>query len=55
MTALLAVGDFSGDGKADLLARDRSGRLWMYPGTGKGTLGKRVQVGTGWSGMTAIS
>jgi hypothetical protein len=54
MTALVAPGDFSGDGRADLLARDSSGRLWMYPSTGKGTLGARKQVGGGWRGFTAI-
>ena len=39
-TALLAPGDFSGDGKPDLLVRDKDGRLLMYRGDGAG----------GWSG-----
>jgi SpoIID/LytB domain protein len=54
MTALVGPGDFTGDGSADLLARDTSGRLWLYPGNGKGSFGKRKQIGTGWNGMTAL-
>ena len=33
-TALLAPGDWSGDGKPDLLARDGDGQLFMYRGNG---------------------
>ena len=36
-SALLAPGDFSGDGKPDLLVRDADGRLLMYRGNGAGT------------------
>ena len=54
-SAVVAPGDFNGDGRADLLARERStGILWLYPGNGTGGLLSRVQVGTGWNGMTAI-
>src|SRR4051794_41884761 len=35
-TALLSPGDFSGDGKPDLLARAQDGRLQMYRGDGAG-------------------
>ena len=35
-TALLAPGDFSGDGKPDLLVRDGDGQLLMYRGNGTG-------------------
>ncbi|MBD3784833.1 MAG: hypothetical protein IE926_18105, partial [Micrococcales bacterium] len=28
--------DFTGDGRADLLARDTLGQLWLYPGNGRG-------------------
>jgi FG-GAP-like repeat/FG-GAP repeat len=48
MTAIVGVGDFTGDGHADILARDSSGALWDYPGTGTGTLGARVSLSTGW-------
>ncbi|WP_307275016.1 GH25 family lysozyme [Arthrobacter sp. W4I7] len=32
---LAGVGDFSGDGKSDLVGRKRDGTLWLYPGTGR--------------------
>jgi hypothetical protein len=35
MTALQAAGDMNSDGKDDLLARDSTGRLWIYPGDRK--------------------
>ncbi len=54
-SAVVAPGDVTGDGQADLFARERStGILWLYPGTGTGTLATRVQAGSGWNGMTAI-
>ncbi|MFD8193565.1 FG-GAP repeat domain-containing protein [Streptomyces wuyuanensis] len=39
------------DGKADLLAVDRYGKLWLYAGTGRAAapFAPRVQVGTGWN------
>jgi hypothetical protein len=55
MTALTAPGDFSGDTFADLIARDSLGKLWLYRGNGAGGwLVGRLQIGTGWQGMTAI-
>ncbi|MFI8238564.1 trypsin-like serine protease [Streptomyces sp. NPDC085866] len=45
-----AVGDVSGDGKADFLARTSGGTLYLYKGTGKATseiFATRVSVGTG--------
>lgn len=45
-----AVGDISGDGKADFLARTPGGTLYLYKGTGKATteiFAARVSVGTG--------
>ncbi|MGW1869626.1 FG-GAP repeat domain-containing protein [Streptomyces mauvecolor] len=39
-------------GYADLMARDASGTLWFYAPDGKGGLGERRQVGTGWSTST---
>ncbi|MFE4961629.1 trypsin-like serine protease [Streptomyces sp. NPDC056660] len=47
---LAAVGDLTGDGKADLLARTTGGTLYLYPGTGKATseiFGTRKSLGTG--------
>ena len=55
MTAVLGPGDFNGDGKADVLARDQAGYLWLYRGNGTGGwLYPRLQAGTGWAGFTAI-
>jgi hypothetical protein len=52
---IVAPGDFSGNGRSDLLARERStGYLWLFPGNGTGRLGSRVRVGTGWNSMTVI-
>ncbi len=45
-----AVGDFTGDGKADLLIRNSSNALYLYPGTGKATseiFGTPKSLGTG--------
>ncbi|MFF7972242.1 trypsin-like serine protease [Streptomyces sp. NPDC007905] len=45
-----AVGDVSGDGKADFLARTSGGTLYLYKGTGKATseiFATRVSAGTG--------
>ncbi|WPU10482.1 S8 family serine peptidase [Pseudarthrobacter oxydans] len=52
---VVAERDFTGDGLPDLLARDTSGTLWTYPGTGNGLFGWRIKVGDGWNVMTAIS
>jgi len=54
-TALLGPGDMNGDGHVDIVARDSTGRLWLYPGTGTGTLSARVLIGTGgWNIYTAL-
>ncbi|MEW2261287.1 trypsin-like serine protease [Streptomyces sp. NPDC047853] len=49
--ALTTAGDSTGDGRPDLLARDTSGVLWLYKGTGgtgAATFKARVKVGGGW-------
>ncbi|MFF8843319.1 hypothetical protein ACF08N_11375, partial [Streptomyces sp. NPDC015127] len=33
--AMSAPGDLTDDGRADLVAQDTSGTLWLYRGTGK--------------------
>jgi hypothetical protein len=50
MTQFLAAGDLTADGRGDVLAKDRSGVLWVYPGLGSKTtvLGTRLRVGGGW-------
>jgi len=40
----LGVGDYNGDGRADLMARATDGRLWLYPGNGAGALADRQPV-----------
>jgi len=46
--------DWSGDGAADVMARDGSGIRWLYLGDGKGGFGARVQGGGGWNDVTVI-
>ncbi|MEV5943426.1 LamG-like jellyroll fold domain-containing protein [Streptomyces sp. NPDC051994] len=50
-------GDFNHDGHGDVVAAQSSdGTLWEYPGTGSGTLGTRVQIGTGgWNSMRDLA
>ncbi|MFF8809375.1 FG-GAP repeat domain-containing protein [Streptomyces omiyaensis] len=49
--ALVGAGDYTGDGRADLLARTTGGVLYLYPGTGNATapFGARSEVGSGWN------
>jgi hypothetical protein len=56
--ALLAPGDWSGDGKPDLLVRSATdGSLQMFRGNGHGSFvtGGGQRVGTGWGGFTALT
>lgn len=48
--------DLTGDGKADLLARDTSGVLWLYRGTSsiKSPYAARTRVGGGWNTYTRL-
>lgn len=43
-----AGGDLGGSAVGDLLARDKSGVLWLYEGDGVGNFGRRIRVGGGW-------
>ncbi|MFG2621263.1 FG-GAP repeat domain-containing protein [Streptomyces sp. NPDC048507] len=59
MTALTA-GDFTGDGKTDLIALEKStATLQLYPGSGTtagtDTLGHRIRIGTNWSGLRDLT
>lgn len=50
------AGDWNGDGKPDLIAREKAtGLLFLYPGTGTGTIGPRQQIGHGWGGMNFMT
>ncbi|MGA8977870.1 MAG: FG-GAP-like repeat-containing protein [Pedococcus sp.] len=58
-TDIATPGDVNGDGRADLLARTKTGLLYLYLGTGAGTgtgTGYRPGqvVGQGWGGFAAI-
>ncbi|MER5783844.1 VCBS repeat-containing protein [Streptomyces mobaraensis] len=50
-TELAGRGDYSGDGKADIVAKDRDGVLWLYKGTGnvKKPFEARTKIGGGWN------
>ncbi|MFF5280831.1 N-acetylmuramoyl-L-alanine amidase [Streptomyces sp. NPDC013171] len=47
---ITGVRDLTGDGKPDLIAREKSGVLWLYKGTGTPAtpFAPRVKIGTGW-------
>lgn len=51
---VLNVGDFTGDGHADLVARLKDGTLRVYPTTGNSTFSAPRQIGNGWGSMTRI-
>ncbi|GGV02814.1 hypothetical protein GCM10010275_47420 [Streptomyces litmocidini] len=48
---VVAPGDVNDDGRADLVARDLDGNLWLYYATGVRTapFSARVKIGTGWN------
>jgi hypothetical protein len=48
-------GDLNGDGKVDVLARDRAGVLWLNAGTGHSLLGARTRMAGSWNGYDAIT
>ena len=56
LTAVLAPGDFSGDGRPDLLARTAAGALLMYRGDGDGGFltGSGEPIGSGWETFSAL-
>ncbi|MGW4743531.1 FG-GAP repeat domain-containing protein [Streptomyces sp. NPDC004290] len=46
---IAATGNIGGDPSGDLVARDRSGVLWLYLGRGDGTFAARTRIGAGWN------
>jgi hypothetical protein len=54
-TSLVAPGDFSGDGKPDILAVQSDGALLLYRGNGDSGFASAPQVvGGGWQAFTAV-
>ncbi|MFF3919133.1 FG-GAP repeat domain-containing protein [Streptomyces sp. NPDC001852] len=55
-TAFIGAGDYTGDGRPDLLARDGTGRVWLSPGrlSSAAPFGGRTVVGTGWGAYTFL-
>ncbi|WP_307031919.1 FG-GAP-like repeat-containing protein [Arthrobacter globiformis] len=54
MTLVVPAGDLNSDGKADLIARDSAGTLWLYPGNGRGGWLARTKLGGGWNVMNSL-
>ena len=52
---LAATGNLAGGTAGDLVARDRSGVLWLYLGKGDGTFAPRTRIGGGWNAYTDIT
>ncbi|MFF3920744.1 FG-GAP repeat domain-containing protein, partial [Streptomyces sp. NPDC001852] len=55
-TTLIGAGDLTGDGHPDLLARDTSGVLWLYPGSGNAAapFKPRIRIGSGWNTYSTL-
>ena len=53
-TALTSPGDFTGDGRADVLARTADSTLYVIPGDGHGAFTARAKVGAGWNIFSRI-
>ncbi|MBC2876667.1 VCBS repeat-containing protein [Streptomyces sp. TYQ1024] len=55
-TDIAGRGDLTGDGKTDIVAKDKAGILWLHKGTGKA--GKpfeaRTRIGGGWNKYTKV-
>ena len=52
---ILGPGDFSGDGRADVLATNADGKMFLYRGNGKGAGSRPAQIGSGWGPSTTSS
>ena len=50
-------GDLTGDGRPDMVARDSSGSLWLYKGTGSASApwAPRTRIGGGWQIYNAFA
>ncbi|MFF8608817.1 FG-GAP-like repeat-containing protein [Streptomyces sp. NPDC015346] len=53
---IVGAGDYSGDGRTDILARDGAGDLYLYRGTGSAPapFAARAKVGSGWNAYSKL-
>ncbi|TVU58912.1 VCBS repeat-containing protein [Paenarthrobacter nitroguajacolicus] len=51
---VLSPGDFNGDGKGDVIARDAAGTLYLYAGDGTGGWKPAQTIGKGWNIFDSI-
>ena len=52
---IISVGDWDGDGRNDLVAREPSnGNLWLYSGNGTGGFASQRIIGSGWGIFSAL-
>jgi peptidoglycan hydrolase-like protein with peptidoglycan-binding domain len=54
LSEIITPGDFTGDGRADLLGRKRTGELYVYPGTGTGSYQPGRLIGRGWQVFNTV-
>ncbi|MEU6620724.1 VCBS repeat-containing protein [Streptomyces litmocidini] len=53
---IVGAGDYTGDGRTDIVARTSGGDLYLYAGTGNATtpFKTRLKIGTGWNTYSKI-
>ncbi|MFC9395780.1 FG-GAP repeat domain-containing protein [Streptomyces sp. NPDC057027] len=53
---IVGAGDYTGDGRTDIVARTSGGDLYLYAGTGNATtpFKSRLKIGTGWNTYSKI-
>ncbi|WP_223184247.1 hypothetical protein [Streptomyces sp. CBMA152] len=55
-TEIAGQSDLNGDGRTDIVARDKVGVLWLYSGNGNATdpFDNRVKIGWGYNSLNLI-
>lgn len=48
------AGDFTGDSRGDIIARQPNGTLWVYPTLGNWSWGTPRQIGYGWHAFSSV-